>query len=314
MESRGSRTKPIGEVRIFDRTESRNPLRAEVDPSLPDPKTWKVIHFRLPKKEGGEIDFELARSPEWIAATNSEPGASVLLSMPELGVEGWAEVVSVSPCPEPAPGDGPLVTGIFRHRVDWILDIEIGGQAKIGTTPNHLWWSDDRQEFVPADSLQDGEQVQTRLQGSCRIMGITLRPAPQMVYNLEVWGEHVYRVGKQGALVHNTYPHGRGLPGVQSAADSMMHASGGPRFGSNFAKKVRKHINQVRHRQPGVVDNIPSPGLGGIGQVESIIRNRVAQGGGELTTYAGQSAIRYIDDGMTYIFRQNGEFWTILGN
>jgi hypothetical protein len=125
--------------------------------------------------------------------------------MPEMGVEGLAEVLSVQPCPTPAPGNGPLVTGVFRHQVDAILDIEIDGREKIGTTPNHLWWSEDRQEFVPAELLQEGEQVETRLEGKCRITRITLRDGPQTVYNLEVWGEHVYRVGQLGTLVHNAY-------------------------------------------------------------------------------------------------------------
>jgi hypothetical protein len=29
------------------------------------------------------------------------------------------------------------------------------------------------------------------------------RPGPQLVYNLEVYGEHVYYVGDSGLLVHN---------------------------------------------------------------------------------------------------------------
>jgi hypothetical protein len=84
-------------------------------------------------------------------------------------------------------------------------------------------------------------------------------------------------------------------------------------FGENFAKKVRKHIDQVRNRGP-VQEDIPSPGRGGLERVERIIRDRVATGAGRATTYAGEAAVAFEDGGVTYIFRTNGEFWTILGN
>jgi hypothetical protein len=89
---------------------------------------------------------------------------------------------------------------------------------------------------------------------------------------------------------------------------------GGPvTFGSNFAKKVRKHIDQVRNRGP-VHEAIPSPARGGIERVQQIIRDRVARGVGRTTTFAGEAAVAYEDGGVTYILRPSGEFWTILGN
>jgi len=84
-------------------------------------------------------------------------------------------------------------------------------------------------------------------------------------------------------------------------------------FGKNFDKKVRKHIDQVRNRG-ATKEDIPAPGRGGIERVQEIIRERVARGGGRATTYAGEPAIAFEDGGVTYIFRRNGEFWTILGN
>ncbi len=271
-------TKPIGEVKIFDRTESRNPIRSEVGPHLPqpDPKTWKLIHFRLPKPNGGEVEFDLARSPQWIAAADAQPCASVPLSMPEMGVVGLAKIVSIDPCPEPAPGKGPLVTGIFRHHVNRILDIEIDGREKIGTTPNHLWWSEDRQEFVPAEMLKEGEQVHTRLQGTCRITSITPRAGPEVVYNLEVWGEHVYRVGHLGALVHNTYPLGPGLPNVHSATDSLLDHLGLPRL----KKALNSDIAHAAERafQRGVSPDTKSASAGLRSLTKSINQNGLPVG------------------------------------
>ena len=86
-----------------------------------------------------------------------------------------------------------------------------------------------------------------------------------------------------------------------------------PIFGENFAKKVRKHIDQVRNRAAAYED-IPVPGKGGIEHVKQIIRERLLRGGGRATTFAGEPAVAFEDGNVTYIFHPNGEFWTILGN
>ena len=100
---------------------------------------------------------------------------------------------------------------------------------------------------------------------------------------------------------------------VPPSGEASAKLSGPVTFGDNFAKKVRKHIDQVRNRGP-VKDPLPSPGKGGIEELKKIIRKRVAEGGGRLTTFAGEPAIAFEDGGVTFMFRPNGEFWTILGN
>jgi RHS repeat-associated protein len=86
-----------------------------------------------------------------------------------------------------------------------------------------------------------------------------------------------------------------------------------PVFGKNFEKKVREHIDQVRRRNGGRED-IPRPSKGGAEAVERIIRERVARGNGRAGTYAREQAIFFEDCGVSYVFRTNGEFWTILSN
>jgi hypothetical protein len=70
----------------------------------------------------------------------------------------------------------------------------------------------------------------------------------------------------------------------------------------------------VRWRHLGIKENIPKSDKGGFEMVKGIIKKRVAQGGGYQSTYAGEKAIFYKDGGVTYVFRLNGEFWTILVN
>ncbi|MFM8477653.1 MAG: polymorphic toxin-type HINT domain-containing protein, partial [Planctomycetaceae bacterium] len=77
-------------------------------------------------------------------------------------------------------------------------------EETIGTTSNHPFWSVDRREFVQAGSLEIGERLQT-LSGDVKVVQQKLpRPGPQPVFNLEVHYEHVYFVGEDGVLVHNS--------------------------------------------------------------------------------------------------------------
>ena len=110
-----------------------------------------------------------------------------------------------------------------------------------------------------------------------------------MVYNIEVDGEHVFYVGESGVLVHNaSAPTGFGAFGRAPLT-----------FGSNFAKKIRKHIDQVRNRVAGQIDRIPSPGQGGVDRMQRIIQDRIAQGGGVRTTFGGENVWSFRDGGVS---------------
>ena len=110
------------------------------------------------------------------------------------------------PCPEIEAGTGEVVTGTFKHSSGDILDIQIESEPKpIGTTGNHPWWSEERQKFVEASELKPGETLRTASGKLTQIISITPRANAETVYNLEVNREHVYYVGENGLLVHNTY-------------------------------------------------------------------------------------------------------------
>ena len=75
----------------------------------------------------------------------------------------------------------------------------------IGVTANHPFWSVDHQAFVPVGHLEPGTRVKTHLDQIQTIVSLHPRPGPaEKVYNLEVHGEHVYYVGNDGILVHNS--------------------------------------------------------------------------------------------------------------
>ena len=90
------------------------------------------------------------------------------------------------------------LTATFHHTSGDVIDL-------VGTTSNHPFWSVERQEYVQAGSLRKDEHLRTIHGDTKRVISKLARPGPEPVYNLEVFGEHTYFVGKDGVLVHNNY-------------------------------------------------------------------------------------------------------------
>ena len=132
-------------------------------------------------------------------------GLTVVLDLPEMGATGTAVVTNVTACPMVRSGAGQPITATFSHPPSTaVLNVVFSGESQpIGVTDNHLFWSVDRQQFLPIGKMEIGEQVQTFHGETKRIEAKLPRPGPQVVYNLEVYGEHVYFVGSTGMLAHN---------------------------------------------------------------------------------------------------------------
>ena len=130
-------------------------------------------------------------------------GARIDLAVPELGIDGLAEVTAIRPCPPIAEGEGRVVTGRFVTRdVANVVLIAFENGTEIRATDVHPVWSVDREDWVPAGKLEPGEQVDT-LSGPVAVPSVEPLERHPAVYNLEVHGEHVYRVAVDGVLVHN---------------------------------------------------------------------------------------------------------------
>ena len=134
-------------------------------------------------------------------------GLTVEMDLPEMGAVGTAVVSDIQPCPIAVNGAGQVVTATFSHPpTSKVLDVLLEKESKpIGVTENHPFWSVDRNQFVPIGQMSIGEQVLSYHGLPRRIESMLARPGPQIVYNIEVYGEHVYYVGDQGVLVHNAY-------------------------------------------------------------------------------------------------------------
>ena len=170
-----------------------------------DPKTWQVHRFLMDKPNGGWLRIGLARPMAWIESVERNDSGQVWLEFEELGIADWATLQATEPCPTDILGEGRLVTGTFEHSSGEVLNLFIAGEATpIGSTANHPFWSEDRQDFVQAGSLEPGEHLRLADGRTPVVTAAVPRSQSVPVFNLEVDGEHVYYVAARGVLVHNS--------------------------------------------------------------------------------------------------------------
>ena len=231
----------ISEIQVGDRLPGENPQgndgSSELEFLL---KPHCVYSLRYEKEDGTFCNIKLLRPDDWLDTVESQirrvsdgkvldgidlqllnfsPIASlqaydveVWLDLEELGCVGWATVVDIDDSFEYREGVGNLVTGTFEHEVGEVVDLQLEDQEKlIGVTTTHPFWSADREDFVTVADLYEGERVLLYNGETKRVVQKLPRPGPQTVYNLEVFGEHVYCVTTDGALAHNNCPKKPGL-------------------------------------------------------------------------------------------------------
>jgi len=169
-----------------------------------DRKRWRKMILHCPKSDGSSAQVEMLRPLAWILEREVVAGGQVNVEVPECGISGMAQVEAVEECPPIDQGRGRTVTATFHHSAADIIDVEIEGlDSPIGTTPNHMFWSETKLTFVPAEELRPGDEVRT-LGRLAQVTSVTSRGPPAAVFNIEVNVDHVYLVGKAGVLVHNT--------------------------------------------------------------------------------------------------------------
>jgi hypothetical protein len=169
-----------------------------------DPATHRRIWFTQEYDDGSWKRFGLLRSVAWIAEQGIEQvGDWVEVSgFEEMGVEGEFQVMAIDPCPVIKPGLGRIVTAEFQFSDGQIVELWIVGQEKpIRGTARHPFWSADRNDWVPMEELRAGERLLV-VGGTAAVLSLT-DGGVAPVFNIEVDGDHCYRVGERGVLVHN---------------------------------------------------------------------------------------------------------------
>jgi hypothetical protein len=180
-----------------------------------DPATWRQVDLRMisGEKPGGYYEIQLLEPLSWITQNHAAAGGSIHLSIPELFLDGPAQVIDIDPCPPIEQDGGRVVLGTFTHVADDVYRIKLRGEDEpVGVTHSHPFWSLDRGDWVPAGQLRPGERLATQT-GQAVVESVTPDPAYQRVYNLDVEGEHRYLVTGLAVLAHNAYPYDGGVSG-----------------------------------------------------------------------------------------------------
>jgi hypothetical protein len=177
--------------------------------------TWRSVDLVYKHDGGNTTMITLLRPIAWLEAVGAKPGKTIWLEIPELYIDGEAEVVCVAPIPaidtvderEVSPNVYQrTITGIFVTTEAAVLDLSIDGETKpLGVTSTHPFYSEDTAMWTAAGELQVGEQLRT-LTGSAAVTEVVERSGTETVYNLEVRGSHTFYVGARAQLlVHNGY-------------------------------------------------------------------------------------------------------------
>ena len=202
--------------------------------------------------QGDRFDITLLRPIGWLESRNAQVGSSIHLVVSEQGLDGLADVLAIEPCPSISSGVGRVVTGTFTHVRGGILRIRLAGLAEpLGVTSNHSIYSSDRLDFVPAGELRVGETLRN-LDGDVRIESIEQLGSEERVYNLEIHGEHVFRVASSGLLVHNSSGAAGPAQGPLTVTDDMIrNAMKNAPLNSQQRKgvslpKVQEYVDMIR--------------------------------------------------------------------
>ncbi|MBL6707632.1 MAG: hypothetical protein ISQ06_16095 [Planctomycetaceae bacterium] len=255
-------TKPIDSIHLGDNVPGVNPGESAdlAFGTTVDPESWRHIRLTGQHSSGALIEIDLLRPQSWLTEHNAEEGAVIPVEFGRIGIVGPVRVDSIRECPEIRAGPGKSVTGIYRHHdAPTILDLETSNGERIGVTPDHRFWSEDQQAFIPAGELVPGETLKL-LDGTTTVTDITHRQDVETVYTLEVQVEHVYHIAQSGILVHNCST-GFGAPKVTVRPLTQAQESAVRKIGNI----ERGHLNP--HDFTGTLKDmagnpVPKPGGG----------------------------------------------------
>ena len=184
------------------------------------PETWQVGKFVIIEEDGSLVEIEANRPKTWYKENNVNAiGDKAHFHMPEIGINGEATLLSIRPTTvnttilplnQTGQVDRPVIT-TFKRFSQVVYDYEFSNGTQIGATPEHPFYSVDRNAYIAVGELNTGEQVMTSGQEVVKFIAGKLRDKGEPVYNLEVWRAHNYYVGGRESgvflLVHNSYPN-----------------------------------------------------------------------------------------------------------
>jgi hypothetical protein len=223
----------------------------DIDNEEITPYTWKWVHLEMPEAGGGMLTANLRR-PNWWLIDNkaNKEGNWVKIDIEEMNISGLAQVKGVFPSwvdtritdfKEEGKNKFRPITGWFERTAPEVWNYVFSTGDTIGSTPNHPFFSEDKQEYIAVGDLGIGERVKLAGERTATLVSKWMRENGQeKVYNLEVWRDHNFHVGVEGILVHNSCLIGEI---IEETANWFKY--------KNFKNKILK----INKQTPGNIEN-----------------------------------------------------------
>jgi len=193
------------------------------------PETWQVGKFIITEEDGSLVEVEANRPKKWFEDYDlKEKGDKAFIIIEEMGIADYAVLQEIRSTHidtrdfkinEEGKVDRPVIT-TYKRITKEISDYTFSNGQVISCTPNHPFYSSDRETYIPIGELTFGESIETSSEREVKFIGVKSREKGEHVYNFEVWREHNYYVGfetsEEFVLVHNNC-----IKQIASAADEV---------------------------------------------------------------------------------------------
>jgi hypothetical protein len=210
---------PIEDVPLGATVDAQNPDGTGFDAPRGVASDWQRIELVMHRSDGAILEAELLRHRSETELL--EVGQWYELATDEEELSGWAQIVAIDDDVQLGDGEGNLVVSRFKTIANKeVVRVRLeNGEEIVGTTGHRVWCINENQ-FKPLISFEIGNTVNT-LDGVVVVQNIFIGQQAHCVFNLEIEGQHVFRIGNTGLLVHNV--NGEGCEQAAESAQSTLY-------------------------------------------------------------------------------------------
>jgi hypothetical protein len=175
------------------------------------PINWSAASFNVQKTDGTVGEVTLLRPNLWFEEQEIRIiGDTFWLDYPEMRMSGFAKLINIYATQiDTRSSDARIllekgyfpVLSTFKHKAEEVLNLSFTNGDRIFTTAPHPFWSLDRNGWIAASHLMQGERVKA-VDGEQTVDSIFFDKKLSDVFNLEVQSAHNYVING-GIFVHN---------------------------------------------------------------------------------------------------------------
>ncbi|WP_192483021.1 MULTISPECIES: polymorphic toxin-type HINT domain-containing protein [Cysteiniphilum] len=198
------------------------------------PRLWQQVTLNYTDMIDGRsypAEIKLLRHSQWLKESGiDQVGRRSVFSLPEFGIDQVQVTVTDindikvdTKDTDRRKEKTKTVTGTFkRYAKDvrtYAFKDEKGNIEQINATPNHPFYVVNQQAYVAIDDITINDNLISQSGNIVKLVCVkgkmlscgkpySQTQSPTIVYNIEVYQEHVYQVGLSSVLTHNVYGSG----------------------------------------------------------------------------------------------------------